>query len=66
MLYKQNTIALVANRNTMNFYINELKIDFSPVEDGSYTSGNISLIAYRTTSPDSTEVAYSNAKLWTL
>jgi hypothetical protein len=62
-LSQQNKIAIVAVGSTMIFYANEQKIN--QVQDSSYTSGNIALIAY----PEDgnvTDVAYSNARLWTL
>jgi serine/threonine protein kinase len=62
-LGQQNKIAIVASGSTMTFYVNEKQIG-DQVQDNSYTSGLIALIA----SPldHATEVAYTNAKLWTL
>lgn len=60
-----NKIAVVANGRTITFYVNEQQID--QIQDNSYTSGSIGLIAapyYQTGS--ATDVAYSNARLWTL
>ena len=62
-LGQQNKMAVVASGSTMTFYVNERQVDH--VEDSSYNSGKIALIA----SPryaHVTDVAYSNAKLWRL
>ena len=62
-LGQQNTIAVVASGSTMTFYANQHQI--AQVQDSSYTSGLISLVA-DTPFGDPTEVVYRNAKLWTL
>jgi hypothetical protein len=62
-LGQQNKIAVVASGHTMTFYINEQQTD--QVQDNSFASVSIALIAYSTQS-DRTDVAYRNAKLWTL
>jgi len=62
-LGKPNKIAVVAAGSSMTFYVNEQQI--TQVQDSSYTSGSIALIA----NPGyghATDVAYSNARLWTL
>jgi hypothetical protein len=61
----QNKMAVVANGSTMTFYVNEREIDQE--QDSSSTSGKIALIA----APyygggHATDVAYNNARLWTL
>jgi len=58
-----NLIAVVANGSTLDFYVNSQKID--SVNDGTYSSGQIGVIAdnYH---DNPTEVAFSNAKVWTL
>jgi transcriptional regulator with XRE-family HTH domain len=59
----QNKIAMVSNGSIMTFYVNEQQIN--QVQDSSYTSGKIALIA----DPQfghATDVAYSNARLWRL
>jgi transcriptional regulator with XRE-family HTH domain len=62
-LAQQNKIAVVASGSTMTFYVNEQQIDVE--QDSSYTGGHIALIANpRHGNP--TDVAYSNARLWTL
>jgi len=50
----------------MTFYVNEQQID--QVQDSSYTLGNIALIANPSyfNGRHATDVAYSNARLWTL
>ena len=58
-----NTIAVVADGNTLDLYVNHQKI--ASVSDNTFTgTGFLGLAAgaYRAT----TEVAYSNAKVWTL
>jgi DNA-binding XRE family transcriptional regulator len=64
-LDSQNKIAVVAFGSTMTFYINEQQVDQE--QDSSYTSGHIALIAnpYHI-GGHPTDVAYSNARLWTL
>jgi hypothetical protein len=62
-LGRQNKIAVVANGDTMLFYANERQID--RVQDASYTLGSIALIA-RPLYGHTTDVIYSNARLWTL
>jgi transcriptional regulator with XRE-family HTH domain len=62
-LGQQNKMAVVASGSAMTFYVNEQQIDQE--QDSSYTWGHIALIA----TPyygHVTDVAYSNAKLWTL
>jgi hypothetical protein len=62
-LGQQNTIALVASGSTMTIYANEQQI--AQAQDSSFTAGAIELTAdpgFRHV----TEVAYRNAKLWTL
>ena len=62
-LGQQNTIAVVASGSTMTFYANEQQI--AQVQDSSYTSGSIGLIADPALRHP-TEVVYRNARLWTL
>jgi len=59
---QQNKIAILANGSQILFYAHGHEI--AQVEDSSYTSGSIELIA----SPwsNATDVAYTNAKLWIL
>jgi hypothetical protein len=58
-LNQVNKIAVVASGSTMTFYVNEQQIEH--VQDSSYTSGLIGLIAEA-----QSDVAYSNARVWTL
>jgi eukaryotic-like serine/threonine-protein kinase len=61
----ENKMAVVASGSTMTFYVNERQIDQE--QDSSYTSGKIALIASPYLSGGhTTDVAYSNTKLWTL
>jgi transcriptional regulator with XRE-family HTH domain len=62
-LGQQNKMAVVASGSTMTFYVNERQV--GQVEDSSYNSGQIALIASPLYS-HVTDVAYSNAKLWRL
>jgi len=65
-LGQQNKMAVVASGSTMIFYVNEQPIG---QEQGSgNTPGKISLIAHPYSPDDGhvTDVAYSNARLWTL
>jgi hypothetical protein len=57
-----NTIAVVANGSTLNLYVDHTKID-SVSNNTSNGAGFIGLAADAASYP--TEVAYSNAKVWT-
>jgi hypothetical protein len=57
-----NTIAVVANGSTLDLYVNHTKID-SVSNSTSTGAGFIGLAAGDSSEP--TEVAYSNAKVWT-
>ncbi len=61
-LGQQNKIAIVADGGTMRFYVNEQRI--GQVQDSSYTSGSVEPIANPIN--NATDVAYTNARLWTL
>jgi hypothetical protein len=61
---QQNTIAVVANGSTLTFYVNEQEI--AQVQDSSYTSGEIGLLADPRDSGQVTDVAYIKARVWTL
>ena len=65
-LGQQNKMAVVASSSTIIFYVNERQIDQE--QDSSNTPGKIALIAnsYSPGGGHITDVAYSNAKLWTL
>jgi hypothetical protein len=64
-LDRQNKMAVVSNGSTMIFYVNEQQIDQE--QDSNDTSGKIALIADPYYSDGrATDVAYSNARLWTL
>ncbi len=62
-LDQQTKIAIVASSNTLAFYANEQQIAFK--QESSYASGSIALIA-EPIGDQATDVAYSNARLWTL
>ena len=61
-LNQANTIAVVANGNTISLYVNRQEID--SVTDSTFSHGQIGVVAYDNSNP--TEVAYSNAQVWTL
>lgn len=64
-LNQTNLIAVGANGNTITLYINHQLID--SVNDSTYSHGQIGLGATAfVNSVDPTEVAYNNAKVWTL
>jgi serine/threonine protein kinase len=58
-LNQTNLIAVVANRNTFDFYVNNQKI--GSVDDQTYSHGEVGVTADYAP----TEVVYSNAKVWT-
>lgn len=60
-LNKSNVIAVVANGNTIELYVNQKKI--TNIKDSSSSHGSISLFAQD--KHGSCEVVYSNAKVWT-
>jgi hypothetical protein len=60
-LKQANTIAVVANGNRVNLYVNRQEI--ASVSDNTYSHGTIGFLAEALS--NSTEVAYSNAKVWT-
>jgi len=62
-LNQSNLIAVVANNNNFDLYVNSQKID--SVVDDAYNHGEIGVIA-DPLSNSPTEVVYSNAKVWTL
>lgn len=62
-LNQQNTIAVRAIDGAMTFYINEQQI--AQAHDDVYTQGNIGLAAYPSGLTDLSEIAYTNARLWT-
>ena len=57
-----NTLAVVANGNTLTFYINKQQIDST--QDGSYSAGQLALFAENDGDP--TQIAFSKARVWTL
>jgi CHAT domain-containing protein len=61
-LNQLNTIAVVANGSTLDLYVNHQKID--SVSDSTYSEGYLGLEVDATANP--TEVAFTNAKVWTL
>ncbi len=59
-LNQLNTVAVVANGTTLDVYVNNQKID--SVNDSTYSRGTVGLIANSISA--STEVTYSNLKVW--
>ncbi len=61
-LNQSNTIAVTAQGTTLAAYVNMQKV--ASVTDGSYSQGSIALVADAYNNP--TQLAFSNARLWTL
>jgi hypothetical protein len=59
---QENTIAIVANGNTFDLYLNNQKIDSA--SDSSYSIGTIGLVAHA--SDNDTTVNYQDAIIWAL
>src|SRR2546423_4354468 len=57
-----NKIAVIANESNLSFYVNQQFL--VSIKDTTYQSGSIGVFADAQTNP--TEVAFSNAKVWTL
>ncbi len=55
-----NTIAVAANNGTMQLYVNNTSLQ--SVQDGTYTSGSIGVIAID--HQNATQVAYAAARVW--
>jgi hypothetical protein len=55
------TLAVVAQGSQLTFYLNHQQID--TINDTTYANGQVSLLCYEVGNP--TEVAFSNARLWT-
>jgi len=60
---QRNWVKVVANANTLYFYVNEHMIDH--ISDTNLSSGQIGIMARSYNNPP-TEVAFSNAKVWLL
>ncbi|MBV9232149.1 MAG: hypothetical protein JOZ18_22760 [Chloroflexi bacterium] len=58
-----NLIAVVAQGSTITLYVNRQQI--ASVTDSSYSHGNIAVVA-KSTDGNAAEVAYSNARVWSL
>jgi hypothetical protein len=61
-LNQTNLIAVIAQGSTIGLYVNHQLIDH--VNDSTYSSGQIGLIALPYSSGNPTEVVYNNAKVW--
>jgi len=61
-LNQTNVVTVVVKGNTITLYVNQQEID--SLTDNTFSHGPIGVIAYDITNP--TEVAYNNAKVWTL
>ncbi len=62
-LNQTNLIAVQAQGSAIGLYVNHQFID--SVDDSTYSSGQIGVIAYPYSNGNPTEVVYSNAKVWT-
>jgi hypothetical protein len=60
-LNQTNLMAVVANGNQIDLYVNMQHID--SITDSTYSSGQIGVVAEDITNP--TDVAFSNAQVWT-
>ncbi len=60
-LNQTNVIAVVAQGSTLSIYVNKQKI--TSVSDSTFTHGQIGLFADASNHP--TDVAFSDAKVWT-
>lgn len=58
----QNLLAVVANGNTIELYVNQHLID--KVDDSTYSNGEIGVLARSIFAP--TEVIFNNVRVWTL
>jgi hypothetical protein len=61
-LGQSNVIAVVANGNILDLYVNKQRID--SIGDSTYNHGQIGVDAF--SSSNTTEVMFSNARVWTL
>lgn len=61
-LNHSNTLAVTAQGTTLAAYVNRQKV--ASVSDGSYSQGSIALVTDAYNNP--TQLAFSNARLWTL
>jgi hypothetical protein len=59
---QSNLLAIVANGARITLYVNKHRVTYS--NDDAYTDGQIGFVAYALN--HSTDVAFSNAKVWTL
>ena len=59
-LNQTNLIAVVANGNSLVLYVNKQQI--ASVNDGTYSNGQIGVIAESTQNP--TEIVFTNAEVW--
>jgi eukaryotic-like serine/threonine-protein kinase len=63
-LNQSNVVAVVAQGSTLYLYVNHYKVD--SISDRTYSHGQIGVAADNALSNHTTEVVYSNAKVWTL
>jgi hypothetical protein len=59
---KQILLAVIANGNTITMYVNHQQV--ASVQDSTYSQGQVGVAAEDVSGP--TEVAFSNARVWTL
>ena len=63
-LNQSNLVAVVAQGSTLDFYINQQKVD--SITDSTYSHGAIGVVADGFPNNHPTEVVYSDAKVWQL
>jgi hypothetical protein len=63
-LNQSNLVAVVARGSTLDFYVNQQKVD--SISDTTYSHGKIGIVADGFPGHHPTEVVYSNAKVWKL
>jgi eukaryotic-like serine/threonine-protein kinase len=63
-LNQTNVVAVVAQVSTLDLYVNHSQV--ASISDGTSTNGQIGVAADGSMSNSSTEVAFSNARVWTL
>jgi hypothetical protein len=61
---QQYTIAVVGQGSKISLYVNDQSQPIAEVMDNNYSTGNIGVLA-KTLGTDTTEVAFSDATVWT-
>jgi len=63
-LNQSNLVAVVAQGNSLNLYMNQQKVD--SISDSTYSRGHIAIVADGYPNKHPTEVVYRNARVWKL